>query len=302
MRSLFLILARDIKRVDESVIAFNRQVTYYESIDTNIYAVKRKYVAGIIYHDGHKDCFDSESMNLYLAARLNKQIQDTGKENKPEIYYIIVPEKPWYAIKWNPSKILANELAFSFEYKQDNKATEIELGYLYPSKSENNFISSDASSENCIANCYNGVTANLFLKHYCPKHFYYGLSALFKYMYFKNTWIYAGEDYAGQYNINCSQTREVYGLSFRCGFLLKGKHFIFEPYAALGLRVTNSNITFNYYIDTDHSYITHNGQPDNISFLNANGLQLWPYLNLGFKIGFGWNEKNTRIYKLNQLF
>jgi hypothetical protein len=299
LKSLDVIIAREIKRADEKVIAFSRQGTYYESPDTNTYTVKKKNIAGIIYHDGHMDKFDAGSMNSYLANRQKGHVLYTAKDLENKSSFDNNTEKASYAVKWNPALFLSNDLAFSFEYRKKNKAAEIELGYLIPTKNSTNIIFQVANeSANEFGNIpvlyYEGISVNIFLKHYCPGSFYYGLSALLKYEYFTNQWYICGS-WAGnndEPNINCSQTKEVFGLAFRCGFEIKGKHFIFDPYAAVGLRLIDSKTTYNYYKFPDISNLTIDGSPGDGNTLSAdNGTYFYPYLNLGFKIGFGWNGK-----------
>ncbi len=294
LKSMDVIIARDIKKSDDKEIAFNRQGTYYEAIDTNTYTIKKKNVAGIIYHNGHKDSFDAEIMNSYIANRQKSHVLYTTKDLKQESSFNYNPEKASYAVKWNPALFLSNDLAFSFEYKKKNNAIELELGYIYPLKFEKGIYVITPFNFNFTNFCYNGISANIFLKHYCRGHFYYSLSALFKYECFKNTWFQGlDEDDTYQDNINCSQTREVYGLAFRCGFLLKGRHLCYEPYADIGLRVINSKTTYNYYIMEDYygSNSSYNGQPDDVNLFLDEGLNVVPYLNAGFKVGFGWNGK-----------
>jgi hypothetical protein len=293
LKSHNVIFARDIRKTDENVIAFYRQGTYYESIDTNTYTVKKNRVAGIIHHDGHVDKLDTVIMNSYIANRHKGHTLYDVKDFKSDLKYNSMPEPPSFTIMWNPTLFLSNNLAFSFEYKKKKNAVELELGYIYPLSFESSFYSFSGDIQpdlNFTELCYNGISSNIFLKHYCPGEFYYGLSVLFKYEYFKDRWIPDGttED---SYDLNCSQTREVFGLAFRCGWQLTSKYLTWEPYIGVGLRVLNSETTYNYFTQVGYGMTFYEQPFDDGTLFGDNGIALVPYINIGFKVGFGWNGK-----------
>jgi len=311
-----VIIARDIKSVDENIIEFNRKETYYESIDTTTYSVKMNKVAGIIYHDGKVDKINTVILNSYTANRHKGHVLYNEKDFESFLKYIPrsikphlsekpslpeqppLPEEPSYAIMWNPTLFLSNNLALSFEYKKKKNAVELELGYIYPLSFESSFYSFSGDIQpdlNFTELCYNGISSNIFLKHYCPGEFYYGLSVLFKYEYFKDRWIPDGttED---SYDLNCSQTREVFGLAFRCGWQLTSKYLTWEPYIGVGLRVLNSETTYNYFTQVGYGMTFYEQPFDDGKLFGDNGIALVPYINLGFKVGFGWEGKSKKSY------
>lgn len=140
-----------------------------------------------------------------------------------------IKERPLQMVKFNFSKILCNELAFSYEFKYKNKAAEIELCYVYPTMNAENPITMEAMFfVSHPALYYKGVSLNVFYKWYRPSYFYYGVAAIYKYSYFDNKWEYCGGDYQGEYSLKCSQYRNSFGLAFRCGFLRNVKNVIFD--------------------------------------------------------------------------
>jgi hypothetical protein len=202
-----------------------------------------------------------------------------------------MPEPPSFTIMWNPTLFLSNNLAFSFEYKKKKNAVELELGYIYPFFGPPySAYGGNTLDVNFPTGCYNGISANIFLKRYWRQHFYYGLSALFKYEYFKNTWIEDGNN-VYSYDVNCSQTREVFGLAFRCGWRFAGKYITWVPYLAGGVRLLNSKTTYNYFTEDGGKGLNYGLPPDDGILFDDNGIALVPYINFGIKVGFGWNGK-----------
>jgi hypothetical protein len=206
-------------------------------------------------------------------------------------YYTL--DMPINIIKWNPLKILTNELAFSYERRLNNNAAEAEITCYYSTKSKSNNITSVAVDYSGFPLLYyKGASLNLFLKLYDPSNnVYIGLSTLFKYISFKNKWISEGVNYSDQYQLNCSQTRGVFGIALKCGWVWQNNHFIIEPYFAVGAKFINSNTTYNFYtIDNNVNY-HYEGRPDcKLSY--DNGLYRVLYVNLGFKIGFELPRKS----------
>ncbi|MEI6123513.1 MAG: hypothetical protein WCQ95_07775 [Bacteroidota bacterium] len=98
--------------------------------------------------------------------------------------------------------------------------------------------------------------------------------------------------YQGEYNLNCSQSRNVFGLAFRGGFLVPLKNFIIEPYASIGLRFINANTAYNYYqvrsSGGGFSHLLYYGKPSGNALDSDNKFNFRPSANLGIKIGVGW--------------
>ena len=189
-------------------------------------------------------------------------------------------------IKFNFTKVLVSELTFSYESKIRKQPYEIELSYIYP------ILGDYAGIEGLRLPilCYNGGSIKLWLKWYKSNRFYYGLSLLYKYVYFNNKWVPIKHYLSGEYYYqNCSQSRNVSGLSVNFGFPKSGEKIIFEPYFSLGIKLINSNTKYNIYKIHygGHDYYFEEKYPD-FKLAGDNGLFILPCINLGCKIGFAW--------------
>jgi hypothetical protein len=197
----------------------------------------------------------------------------------------------FYILKINPTKLISNELTLSFEIKQNNKGYEIELGYIYPTSNPDRLIpSAGIELLGSPLLCHTGASVNLYYKKYFQNHWYIGGQLMERYMFFKDKWLYTGGMSDEGETTLCSQFKNVFGLGFRSGVLGIIKGFIIEPYYSVGLKLITVNTQYYSYIKSGNKQIS--GSPPH-TFPKDNCSYFQPYINLGFKIGFGWPYKTA---------
>lgn len=196
-----------------------------------------------------------------------------------------VDRSPLYTIKVNPTKLISNELTLSFELKYLRHGYEIELGYIYPTSNPSKLIPSYGIENLGIPLLqYSGGSTNLYYKYYFNNHFYIGGQLLYKYMFFNNKWLYTGGMSDEGENTLCSQTKNVIGLGFRCGFMGTLSLLIIEPYYSIGLKEVIVTTKYDSY---NKNGSIHYGTPPH-TLSKDNGLYTQFFINFGVKIGICW--------------
>lgn len=222
---------------------------------------------------------------LLFASGFVYSQQDTTTEKSPQIF------------KFNLSKLLINELAFSYESSIRKHLFEIELSYIFPTGDDNNVNSMTNTNHVTFPGlCYQGGSANLYVKWNTKRRSYYGFSLLYKHVFFNHEYVDLGKGDSGEKSYQyCSQSRDVFGLAFRMNFLKHTSSIIFDPYLAVGLRFINTNTKYeSYEIHYAGQIFYFEGQRDGFRLLDDHGLSVRPYLNLGVKVGFALPRKSKK--------
>jgi|ERR1035437_333214 hypothetical protein len=215
--------------------------------------------------------------------------------NPGEIY--LVPDSiqgtvTFAVLKINPIQFLLNEIPVSFElFLPKEWSVQFQLGYIFPANEasfrrilfESNGTNADASSEGLLSyrnSPFNnhGISVKFELRKY-GKYFYHGGQLMYKNCFYKNT---VFNVYRGGITLNQTENKfsSIIGLGYVIGRQSDKKNVILDWYAAVGLRVRFMSVTTLEIENPVHSQST--------SYPNSteNFTSVYPFLNLGFRIGF----------------
>jgi hypothetical protein len=196
----------------------------------------------------------------------------------------------------NIPKLFDNNVCLSYELRTCHRGNELQIGFIFPQYLHHNFINDNIRSILSVPyKLHYGTCISYdrkYYKSYTSKkdtiNRFIALSFQYKKLWCKNKW-YEELGYPGLYLIysaNISQLKNNFSFCVKAGGIRKHRNFIFETYYALGLRLSYNKTRYNGF-----EWILNNPGLDYNSIYMDDGLFVYPFVNLGFKIGFTLQKK-----------
>lgn len=201
------------------------------------------------------------------------------------------------AVKFNISKLIGNEYATSIEIPLGkNILTELEISYF--KGSDNSFLSEFSRRGLNTTNFHHsGWAGMLEFKKVRRIHRIinsnYGFALHYKDVSFPSQWLDFGRPLGGDGNewdeINISQQKKCYDVTFRIGSNFLIKYLRMDFYYGAGLRYTQTETSYyGYYFMEEKTNQYVETVPNNKKLFRESANKFYPIFNLGMKIGLAF--------------